>query len=231
MFDTLVPEGLRFGVLYDRLETVHRIYTRAEEAMASFRARNGLSCPPGCGVCCENFTPDILPVEASYLAAWLARNRPDKARELACNGFPDSEHRSARSCPLYNPDRSEAHCTVYPGRPLICRLFAFSGTRTRTGKASFSLCRLMPDLPTPLAGRRRWEGGELESALGVPPLMSDLAAEMDAVVPGEGCRRSLLTEALPHALRQMLFLAGFGSRGDPEDGGNGPVIPPLPNAS
>jgi Fe-S-cluster containining protein len=227
VLDTILPEGLRFGVLFDRLTSVHSMYIRAEEALASFRARNGLSCPPGCGACCEGFIPDILPLEASYLAAWLVRNRPERAQRIAEFGIPPS---NLRGCPLYDPDKPDAHCTVYPGRPLICRLFAFSGVRSRTGTSSFSLCRRMPGLPPPRSGARSWEGPALEALFGTPPLMSDFGAELEGIVPGDGSRRLPLPEALPPAVRQVLFLAGLG-KDDPGTDGNDPVLPPLPRAS
>ncbi len=228
MLDTILPEGLRFGVLFDRLTSVHSMYIRAEEALASFRARNGLSCPPGCGTCCEGFTPDILPLEASYLAAWLVRNRPERALRIADSGTLIS---TGRGCPLYDPENPDAHCTVYPGRPLVCRLFAFSGVRGRTGSSSFSLCRGMTDLPPPRSGSRSWEGPALEALFGPPPLMSDFGAELEGIVPGDGSRRLPLPEALPPAVRQVLFLAGLGGKGDPNTDGNDPVLPPLPRAS
>ncbi len=228
MLDTILPEGLRFGVLFDRLITVHSLYIRAEEALASFRARNGLSCPAGCGTCCEGFLPDVLPLEASYLAAWLARNRPERALEIAESGrLPER----SRGCPLYDPDKPDAHCTVYPGRPLICRLFAFSGIRTKNGRPSYSLCREMPHLPPPRSGARTWDGPDLEALFGPPPLMSDFGAELEGIAPGDGGRRAPLTAALPPALRQVLFLAGLGGRDDPNTDGNDPVLPPLPRAS
>lgn len=226
MLNTVVPEGLRFGALFERLETVHSIYIRAGEAMASFRARNGLACPVGCGTCCEHFIPDILPVEASYLAAWLVRNQPKRALSLTRDGFPEE----AEGCPLYNPNDPTAHCTVYPGRPLICRLFAFSGIRSKIGEPAFSLCRLMPNLSPPHADRRSWAGRELEDVLGVPPLMSDFAEELESVCPGDGSRRALLTEALPPAISQVFFLCGLRDDGKPGSDGNDPVTP-LPQAS
>lgn len=228
MLDTILPEGLRFGVLIDRLTSVHGIYIRAEEALASFRARNGLACPAGCGRCCEGFIPDILPLEASYLAAWLVRNRPERALRIADS---DTLPANLHGCPLYDPDKPDAHCTVYPGRPLICRLFAFSGVRTRTGSSSFSLCRGMPGLPPPRSGARSWEGPELEALFGTPPLMSDFGSELEGIVPGDGSRRLPLTEALPPAIRQVLFLVGLGGKDDPGTDGNDPVLPPLPRAS
>lgn len=228
MLDTILPEGLRFGVLFDRLTSVHSIYIRAEEALASFRARNGLACPAGCGTCCEGFIPDILPLEASYLAAWLVRNRPERALGIAESGrLPER----SRSCPLYDPDNPDAHCTVYPGRPLICRLFAFSGVRLKNGLPSFSLCRGMPDLPPPRSGTRTWGGTELETLFGTPPLMSDFGSELEGIAPGDGALREPLTTALPPAVRQVLFLAGLGGKDDPGTDGNDPVLPPLPRAS
>jgi Fe-S-cluster containining protein len=218
-------------MLFDRLESVHSIYIRAEEAMASFRARNGLVCPPRCGVCCENFIPDVLPVEASYLAAWLVRNRPEQARSMALDGFSGARDRPQRGCPLYDPAAPDAHCTVYPGRPLICRLFAFSGTRSKSGRPAYALCRLMPELPPPRSGRRSWEGPELEAALGLPPIMSDFSMELDGTAPGDAGRRSPLPEALVPAVRQMLFLTGFSDPGHPGTDGNDPVVPPLGRAS
>lgn len=228
MLDTILPQGLRFGVLFDRLTTVHSVYIRAEEALASFRARNGLACPPGCGTCCEGFIPDILPLEAFYLAAWLVRNRPGQALEIADSGVLPS---NGRGCPLYDPDNPYAHCTVYPGRPLICRLFAFSGVRTKNGRASFSLCRGMPGLPAPRAGARSWEGGDLEALFGAPPLMSDFGAELEGIAPGDALRREPLTEALAPAIRQILFLDGLGAQDGTGTDGDDPVLPPLPRAS
>lgn len=205
------------------------MYIRAEEALSSFRARNGLSCPPGCGACCEGFHPDLLPIEASYLAAWLVRNRPERALEIARSGRVEALNASERGCPLYDPAAPIAHCTVYPGRPLICRLFGFAGTRNRIGLSSYSLCRLMPELPSPRSGRRAWEGLELENGFGLPPLMSDISRELESVSPGDAAHRALLADALPAAISQLLFLTGLGA--SPETDGNDPVVPPLHRAS
>jgi len=89
----------------------------------------------------------------------------------------------------------------------------------------------MTDLPPPRSGSRSWEGPALEALFGPPPLMSDFGAELEGIVPGDGSRRLPLPEALPPAVRQVLFLAGLGGKGDPNTDGNDPVLPPLPRAS
>ncbi|MBP7095002.1 MAG: YkgJ family cysteine cluster protein [Spirochaetia bacterium] len=222
----ILPPGLPFGDLMDALSGVQGVYERAALEMGSFRDSSGVACPDGCGSCCETFVPDVLPLEAAYLAAYLARESPERARELALEGFSDAE-RSAPHCPFYRFDDA-AHCSVYEGRPLICRLFGFSGVRSKDGSPSFALCRRMPTLPGSAA--RAWKGEEVARELGaLPPLMSDLAAELQAVRPNGSPERRLLTDALPEALRKVLFLAGFGAS-DPGDEPEPEPLAPMPKA-
>ncbi len=222
----ILPPGLPFGDLMDALSGVHRVYGRAGLEMAAFRDASGVACPEGCGSCCETFVPDVLPLEAAYLAAWLARESPERARTLALEGFSDAK-RAAPHCPFYRFDDA-AHCSVYEGRPLICRLFGFSGVRSKDGAPGFALCRRMDALPGRAA--RSWKGEDLGRELGaVPPLMSDLASELAAVRPNESPERRLLTEALPDALRKILFLAGFGAN-DPGDEPEPEPLAPMPRA-
>lgn len=220
----ILPPGLPFGDLMDALSGAHRVYERAELAMADFRDSSGVACPAGCGACCETFVPDVLPLEAAYLAAYLAREAPERA--LALEGFSEAEGAAPR-CPFYRFDHA-AHCSVYGGHPLICRLFGFSGVRAKDGTPGFALCRRMDRLPDRAA--RAWKGEAVARELGaVPPLMSDLAAELQAVRPHEASERRLLTDALPEALRKVLFLAGLGAN-DPGDEPEPEPLEPMPRA-
>ncbi|MBN1243357.1 MAG: YkgJ family cysteine cluster protein [Spirochaetales bacterium] len=221
----ILPPGLPFGDLMDALSGVHRVYERAALEMAAFRDSSGVACPDGCGSCCESFIPDLTSLEAGYLAAFLSRAAPARALELALDGFSEAE-RDEPHCPFYRSDA--AHCSVYEGRPLICRLFGYSGVRAKDGSSSFALCRRMDALPGRTA--RSWKGEDLGRELGaVPPLMSDLASELQAVRPNESPERRLLTDALPEALRKVLFLAGFGAK-DPGDEPEPEPLAPMPRA-
>ena len=121
-----IPSILPPSLLAERLESLAYLYKRADSAVAAFVAASGVSCPFGCGSCCEGFVPDILPVEAAYLAAYLAASDRPRAYEaaagrLGARSYPDGR----QGCPLYRTD-TPYHCGVYEARPLICRMFAFS---------------------------------------------------------------------------------------------------------
>jgi Fe-S-cluster containining protein len=71
-----------------------------------------LQCIPGCIHCCRNFgVPSRTRVEDERLKSYL-RER----------GRPLGEARGTTCCPYV----SEEGCTVYPVRPLTCRLYGTS---------------------------------------------------------------------------------------------------------
>jgi Fe-S-cluster containining protein len=217
----ILPIGLGKGSLVDALEGIHDVYASAEASTAAFEEASGLACPEGCGTCCESFVPDLTDLEAAYLGAWLLRHKPDLARTLALDGYAESDRTSGR-CPLYSLDPL-AHCTAYAARPLVCRLFGFAASRAKDGQNVFALCRFMP---TP-EGRtvRSWKGDAIGSRFGASaPVMADLGALLQSVRPSEGSHRRLLFEALPEALRRVLFLAGLAGR----EAGDEPEPEPEP---
>lgn len=210
------------------LEGLHAIYEEIDriqaDCLASIASRGqAISCPEGCGSCCEPFIPDILPVEARYLAAHLLRERPELAERVA--DWP-SELGSVPPCPFYDRARSGGHCSVYRARPLICRLFGFSSLRDREGLESFALCKRMPSRQ----GARSWTGTALRAELGAClPDMADFGSRVVALIPAEAGDRALLTDALPPAVRSLslvmrLSLIDIGAR-DPDDDEPAPSTP------
>jgi len=216
LLDT-IPASLDGTSFASTLEGLHAIYERIERAqsasLAAIAARGpALVCPEDCGSCCEGFVPDVLPVEARYLAAWILRHRPELVAEI----LNRSDTETAPPCPFHDAARSGGHCSVYPARPLICRLFGFAALRDKEGQESYSLCRRMPSR----AGKRFWSGPDLEVELGAAfPDMADFGALAAALAPQEAGDRRLLIQALPIALRQISYridLAKLESGGDPD---------------
>jgi Predicted Fe-S-cluster oxidoreductase len=191
------------------IAAVASIYERIELDEGAFRAAaasrgSALSCPEGCGNCCEHFVPDLIEPEALFLARYLLRNEPELAEEAS--EWPRRNLSSSPPCPFYRPGRAGGCCGVYPGRPLICRLFAFSGSRDKEGRPSFRPCARMPvaGLPPPGDERPSLSGPALASSFGLaPPMMADYAAEMTALSPEGASDRELLVEALPRALSKI----------------------------
>lgn len=193
-----------------RLTALEALYREAELEMDDWKRKSGIACPDGCGICCERFHPDILPVEAELVAAYLLLKRPDL--------LPRAETLVTAHCPFYTAS-GPGHCTVYPVRPLICRLFGFAGERDKAGVPRFRLCRHMTG-----HGARTFTGEELRSRFGrVPPLMQEYGMRLQSLVPGAG-ERLLVHDAVPRHLAALRFLLSFS---DPDD--NPPVRPePIP---
>ncbi len=89
--------------LFDSLGELYGRIASAQEAIRKSAADGGapLACPENCGACCEHFIPDVLPLEAGYLAAWLLKER----RDLAARSFECDEDGAFSSCPFHDPDR------------------------------------------------------------------------------------------------------------------------------
>ncbi|MBN2511146.1 MAG: YkgJ family cysteine cluster protein [Spirochaetales bacterium] len=137
----LSPEWAK-AVHIENLQALEEVYRDLDCDIADWQRTSDLACPTGCGHCCTRFTPDITAVEAEYLAVFLLQHYPEKTDKF--DGLEGSSSKlSSEECPLFDPD-SAFHCSVYAARPLVCRLFAFSGFRDKSGHRRFAPCRQMP---------------------------------------------------------------------------------------
>jgi hypothetical protein len=125
---------------------------------------------------------------------------------LAC---PPGKPSDASPCPLYDPAEPH-HCRVYPARPLICRLFGFSGVRGKDGRPLFRPCPHARPI-------------QRESFLRLPspPMMEDYGRRLYG--PGAGLPRTRpLRPALRGAagriglLRRLSALSGRESSAPPD---------------
>ena len=135
--------------LPEAISELHAVYRRAYTATTSFASKRGVSCPTGCGRCCESFVPDASDAEAEYAARFL----------ILGGHSPDARNTITGACPFYHSS-SPHHCVIYAARPLVCRLFGFSGTRDKNGRPVFRPCR-------------HAEQSLLRSGSGEPPAMRD----------------------------------------------------------
>lgn len=217
----ILPPELEASSLGDPMRALLSLYEEVEAATSAFRegARGRLGqpggglprfgCPEGCGACCERFMPDILPAEADFAALWILGHRP----ELAERGRLAGEK---PPCPFYDRDSPEAHCSIYPARPLICRLFGYTAVATKNGLHAFSLCWAMPD-PSG-TGRRSWEGQDLAELLGFePPLMADFGLRLQSLLPESAATKPFLGPAIASSVSRLSFLLSM-ARGTDNEG-------------
>jgi Fe-S-cluster containining protein len=151
---------------------VRSLYRDIERDHGAFRARAGMSCPPGCGDCCRGFEPDILRPEALYAAAFIAERAPG-AEALLDPSAADG------GCPFWRED-DPYHCAIYGGRGLVCRLFGYSSGKDKNGDLEFRPCKFMPE-----ENRGRFSASARGAEPCPPPAaMSDYASRLSSLFPG-----------------------------------------------
>ena len=218
----LSPEWAK-AVHIDNLSVLDTVYRDLDRDIAEWQRSSGLVCPGGCGSCCTRFTPDITAVEAEYLSVFLLQDAPDKILLL------DSENESSeKSCPLYD-HHSEYHCTVYAARPLVCRLFAFSGFRDKAGARRFSPCKHMPlgdDYSRllrsfPSSGSREISPDETVAF----PLLSVYGARVEGADFDSAAQRRLLPSAVLQSVNRLRLKRQFLSGEELIRGDDNPETP------
>jgi uncharacterized protein len=215
---TRLPATPRGSSLESMVRAVAEIYARIEADQAAFLAGAAacgaaLDCPSDCGSCCEPFVPDLLPAEAAFMAAWLLEREPALAAEAAA--WTAAELPSLPPCPFMRSQGRGGRCSIYPARPLVCRLFGAAGVHDREGRASFRLCVHMPLAFIPPGGNenRSFTGTELVRLFGSePPLMADYGASLAALSPSDVTHRQLIVEALPAALARVALSLSLAAR-------------------
>ena len=131
-------ESLNGTSIADALERMAEFYDETKSEITSFSEKEGVKCPPGCGICCSRFLPDITKYESLFLSAFIAFS---EKKEEIMGRLGSAKGQKNGPCPLY--DESKAyHCMCYEARPLICRLFAATCFAGKSGERKFSHCHL-----------------------------------------------------------------------------------------
>lgn len=190
-------------------------YSNLFNEQKNFYQQSEFSCPDGCGSCCHNFEPDLLESEALYMAAWLITNQSETAEKIA-SGFTDhffptapNQNITDKTCIFFNKD-SGYHCSIYNGRPMICRLFGANSFKDKTGATCWKPCKFYPQeklasYKIPLS-HRQYQKEEVLQTFGImPPIMSDIMEPVINRLPGR--TESLpLREILPQTIRKLYWL-------------------------
>ena len=170
---------------HQNINNLAGIYNNLGTAIHTWQQNSRLACPGGCGICCENFEPEVQGVEADYCSLFLLYRQPKLLNRI----YNLSE---ARHCLFYDP-HNPGHCAIYPARPLLCRLFAFAALTDKNNQPSFRLClHIQPDLK-----QRLYTGEQLTTRFKtIPPLMQDYSMQVKNI--DAGC------QSPPRPLRQVI---------------------------
>jgi len=122
--------------LENLLFRINAAYDEIDNSLKEFKNISGISCPPGCGNCCEYPRIEASILEFLPLAKFLWDT--DKALKI----YQQIEAHKT-TCIFYknnieNPDKWR--CSVYKYRGYICRMFGFMLIRDKNDKLKFNTC-------------------------------------------------------------------------------------------
>lgn len=186
-----VESSLRKSKETSNLQGVYKELAEAAHGLETSPKRQSFGCPPGCGICCKGFDPDITRPELDHVAKWLADHPEMDHRVFAPRDSQET------TCRFYRED-SPFHCSIYPIRPLVCRTFAYTTTRDKQGEPVFTYCKHMPT-----TGPRVLRGKEIPLALGVmPPAAEDAGSQVMALGSDE---RVSLSDSIGQAVEYWRY--------------------------
>lgn len=178
---------------YPIVDSVTSVYTKIDQQISDLKLRTELNCPPGCGECCasrevESSVLEFLPLvkelfDTCAIDAWY-----EKASRASRNDM----------CIFYTPDVIQygyGRCSIYPFRPLICRLFGFVYIRDKRGEPRLLSCRLANSLVPHAVENARFEVCQNNNAL----YMTDICAMLRGIDPYLGSALFPINEAFVKA--------------------------------
>lgn len=187
-------------------------YSNVTEQQKIWYEKSEFVCPDGCGECCRNFEPDLLECEALFMAAWLMENQPEVAEVVSQGVFPFPRE---KACQFWKED-AEYHCSIYGGRPSICRLFGACGNHGKNGETVFKPCRFYPaeklaGYKVPLIHKQYSQTETLEIFGILPPVMSDLMEGTVSINP-DSTETRLIRDILPETIQRLRWIIGMNSQ-------------------
>lgn len=181
------------------IRALERLYRHIDRATARWANQQGLACPAGCGRCSATTDPECTPIEAEFAARFILFTTPDSVAAYL-------DPPTAPPCPLYRAD-SPYHCTIYPARLALCRLFGYAAVAHRADGWRFRLCTHMPAGAhwQSLHGQARYFGRPDHGDREPPPIMAQFTAQIEGLRPAEAAERHPLSVALPNALHRLIL--------------------------
>lgn len=178
-------------------DLVQRVVTHFEEldrATARYGGAVGISCPPGCGRCCQNPQIEATVLDMIPVARELLRDADGNAideiyqralAEESCIFFKQDAH-----------DRSKGRCGIYPLRPSLCRLFGFAPRSGKHGAMEHVGCGVHKEMDPGINARA-------EAYLRTKPQVADYqtsAQRLASIQPNLAESRGPLNKKLAEAL-------------------------------
>lgn len=190
----------------ETLAELEKSYENIEILQKEWYRKSRFLCPDGCGSCCQNFEPDLLESEALYMAAWLLENQAEVAEQIKTGKFPFD---NGKTCPFFDASKAY-HCSIYEGRPCICRLFGASGSKDKQNKTVWKPCKFYPEeklkLRNPPLAHQQYSENQIKNIFNcLPPVMSDFMENIVSINP-DSTGTKLIREILPETISRLEWI-------------------------
>jgi Fe-S-cluster containining protein len=128
-------------LIFSGLNELIEIYEDLDSHIETFKRETGIDCVKGCGKCCEipswKIETSILELMLPAIHLWETKEAEiflEKILRIDKDSF----------CVFYSKNLYEKGCCyIYPLRPLICRLFGFSGMKDKFDQSIPILCSVI----------------------------------------------------------------------------------------
>lgn len=119
-------------------QKVSEVFEELDQAIARFQSETSWACREGCGDCCNSPEVEVTVLEAlpHALSLWDLQKAEFYTEQL-------TRHIS-KPCMFYVPslaDSSLGRCSIYPTRPLLCRMFGFTAQVDKDSRPRLAACR------------------------------------------------------------------------------------------
>jgi len=178
---------------------VEEVFLALDKEIAAFKSRSGLGCKPGCGKCC--LKPDIEATVLEFIPFAYHLYKQGKAIEWLENPSLDDT-----VCAILDPRLPGAgHCSSYPHRGMICRLFGFSAKLNKYGNKELVTCQVI----------KKEQPGEFLAAYaetlagGEVPFMRDYYMQMYAIDWGLAQKFYPINTAIKKAIETVLHYYAY----------------------
>jgi Fe-S-cluster containining protein len=197
----MVERKLGLSDFLSGLEELFEIYRQLDLQIEAFKKSTGLECLPACGRCCE---VSFRQIEASVFEMLpLAIHLWETGRaEQILKRLEGPKH--IDRCVLFDPQdlpSRKGHCSAYPYRGLLCRLFGFSAVEDKYGRIQVSLCAVLKNQRPGLA-----EGIQRMVDEGLNPPLYRKYADRIILAPSPHVLPLL---PINEAIRKALILVGY----------------------
>ncbi|HAE39710.1 MAG TPA: hypothetical protein DCG57_13915 [Candidatus Riflebacteria bacterium] len=181
--------------LYHRIQKIESLQKTVDKEVRQCKSHTGIECLQHCAHCCSY--EDITASPAEFLPfAWHAWRLG-----LLDQWFDELDKHDGTTCAFARLSEGAWGCKIYPARGLICRLFGFSATTDKNGKALFAACHTLrqhkPELVESVNAYLD-RGGKI-------PIIARYYQQLSAIEPSLGREMLPINQAIKKALEIIYF--------------------------